>query len=102
MEWTVCARDAHCCDLLFFIAGGCRFSRESLFVFKGHAKAVSYVKFLSGDELVSASTDSTLKLWSTTDKECKRTFSGHTNEKNFVGLRFEHSFACSAFQAQEL
>lgn len=29
----------------------------------GHLKAVSYAKFLNGDEIVSASTDSQLKLW---------------------------------------
>jgi WD40 repeat protein len=34
-----------------------------LFVFRGHRKAVSYVKFLSSNELASASTDSTLRLW---------------------------------------
>uniref|UniRef100_A0A7I4AMV6 RING-type domain-containing protein n=1 Tax=Physcomitrium patens TaxID=3218 RepID=A0A7I4AMV6_PHYPA len=37
--------------------------RTPLFVFKGHRKAVSYVKFMSSNELVSASTDSTLRLW---------------------------------------
>ena len=34
-----------------------------LYVFNGHRKAVSYVKFLSSNELASASTDSTLRLW---------------------------------------
>jgi WD40 repeat protein len=34
-----------------------------LYVFKGHRKAVSYVKFISPTELASASTDSTLRLW---------------------------------------
>ena len=34
-----------------------------LHVFSGHRKAVSYVKFLSPNELASASTDSTLRLW---------------------------------------
>ncbi|KAK6238616.1 hypothetical protein QUC31_004085 [Theobroma cacao] len=34
-----------------------------LHVFSGHKKAVSYVKFLSENELASASTDSTLRLW---------------------------------------
>lgn len=34
-----------------------------LHVFSGHKKAVSYVKFLSDNELASASTDSTLRLW---------------------------------------
>ncbi|GER31566.1 transducin/WD40 repeat-like superfamily protein [Striga asiatica] len=32
-------------------------------VFSGHKKTVSYVKFLSENELASASTDSTLRLW---------------------------------------
>ena len=44
-------------------------------VFSGHRKAVSYVKFLSNDELASASTDSTLRLWDVKEnlpvsKEC--------------------------------
>jgi E3 ubiquitin-protein ligase RFWD2 len=34
-----------------------------LHIFKGHRKAVSYVKFISPNELASASTDSTLRLW---------------------------------------
>ena len=36
---------------------------QPLHVFNGHKKAVSYVKFLSNNELASASTDSTLRLW---------------------------------------
>lgn len=36
-------------------------------VFSGHNKAVSYVKFLSSNELASASTDSTLRLWDVKD-----------------------------------
>ncbi|KAK3814122.1 MAG: WD40-repeat-containing domain protein [Benniella sp.] len=59
---------------------------EPLYVFKGHRKAVSYVKFLGREELVSASTDSTLKLWNTLRMNCVRTYTGHVNEKNFVGL----------------
>lgn len=35
-----------------------------LYVFKGHRKAVSYVKFLNANEVVTASTDCTLRLWS--------------------------------------
>ena len=34
-----------------------------LFFFHGHRKAVSYIRFISSTEFVSASTDSTLKLW---------------------------------------
>lgn len=36
---------------------------QPLYVFSGHTKAVSYVKFLSNNELASGSTDSTLRLW---------------------------------------
>eukprot|EP00898_Chlorokybus_atmophyticus_P008924 jgi/Chlat1/9032/Chrsp94S08300 len=63
-----------------------------LSVLGGHQKAVSYVKWLDGHTLVSASTDNTLKLWDVHKAsmeghvECERTFTGHTNEKNFVGL----------------
>jgi E3 ubiquitin-protein ligase RFWD2 len=40
---------------------------QPLHVFSGHKKAVSYVKFLSNNELASASTDSTLRLWDVKD-----------------------------------
>lgn len=36
---------------------------QPLYVFSGHRRAVSYVKFLSSNELASASIDSTLRLW---------------------------------------
>ncbi len=60
--------------------------RSELFTFRGHSKAVSYVRFMSQTELISASTDSTLKLWDIEQRTCKRTFQGHINDKNFVGL----------------
>ena len=47
---------------------------------------MSYVKFLNSSEIVSASTDSQLKLWSIPESTCVRSFKGHVNEKNFVGL----------------
>ena len=45
-------------------------------VFKGHRKAVSYVKFLNSTDIVSASTDSQLKLWNVNQKNCIRSFTG--------------------------
>ncbi|KAJ2025282.1 hypothetical protein GGI06_000648 [Coemansia sp. S85] len=70
--------NVHCFDL--------RMPKQPLCVLRGHRKAVSYTRFLSPDEIISASTDSSLKLWNMRTQECVRTFSGHTNEKNFVGL----------------
>jgi E3 ubiquitin-protein ligase RFWD2 len=80
------------CHLAFGSADHCvhyydlRSTREPLAMFKGHRKAVSYVKFLGGEELVSASTDSNLRLWTLSKPHCLRSFTGHVNEKNFVGL----------------
>ena len=58
---------------------------------KKHSKSVSYVRFNnSGSSIISASTDSTLKLWSCCQDQntwqLDKTFRGHLNEKNFVGL----------------
>jgi len=59
-----------------------------LYVLSEHQKAVSYVDFLNSDELVSASIDSTVKLWnaSVTTNRSVRTFGDHVNRRNFVGL----------------
>eukprot|EP00698_Gefionella_okellyi_P024230 TRINITY_DN8495_c0_g1_i1.p1 TRINITY_DN8495_c0_g1~~TRINITY_DN8495_c0_g1_i1.p1 ORF type:complete len:597 (+),score=111.73 TRINITY_DN8495_c0_g1_i1:71-1861(+) len=71
---------------------------EPLVVFKGHRKAVSYVKFLNAEEFVSASTDSTLKLWNVNGGDAAvRTYHGHANEKNFVGLTADGDYiACGS------
>ncbi len=56
---------------------------------------MSYVRFCNPAELVSASTDSTLRMWSLAaaaaadgdgTEALQRVFEGHVNEKNFVGL----------------
>lgn len=62
-----------------------------LFNEKRHSKSVSYVRFANseGDSLLSASTDSSLKLLTMDQRNSwnvSRTFHGHLNEKNFVGL----------------
>ena len=107
-----------CYHLAFGSADHCvhyydlRSTKSPLNVFKGHRKAVSYVKFLNSEDIVSASTDSQLKLWNINQSHCARSFtgnnintvtsgpscrlscflnynssvSGHVNEKNFVGL----------------
>ncbi|ODN06461.1 E3 ubiquitin-protein ligase RFWD2 [Orchesella cincta] len=97
-----------CPESAYVIAFGCadhcvhyydfRNPREPLGVFYGHKKAVSYVKFASKDELVSASTDSHLKLWNLDESmSCVRSFQGHINEKNFVGLDTDGNYiACGS------
>ncbi|CAK9163033.1 unnamed protein product [Ilex paraguariensis] len=55
----------------------------------GHEKAVSYLKFMDSETLVSASTDNTLKLWDLSKTSssglstnaCVLTLRGHANEK---------------------
>lgn len=75
-----------------------RHAKRALAIFKGHKKAVSYVKFLNGKEMVSASTDSQLKLWNVDDQQGSiRSFVGHVNEKNFVGLATDGDYiACGS------
>ncbi|VDI54500.1 E3 ubiquitin-protein ligase RFWD2, partial [Mytilus galloprovincialis] len=74
-----------------------RNTKQAVMVFKGHRKAVSYCKFLNSQEIVSASTDSQLKLWEVSKPSCLRTFKGHTNEKNFVGLATDGDYiACGS------
>lgn len=66
-----------------------RNTRSAWCTLSGHGKAVSYVKFVDSETLVSASTDSTLKLWDLnkscnsglSTNACSLTFTGHTNEK---------------------
>eukprot|EP00891_Asterochloris_glomerata_P004417 jgi/Astpho2/4417/fgenesh1_pm.00067_%23_4_t len=52
-----------------------------LAVISGHSRAVSYVRWLGSDSIVSASTDNHLKLW-----DVGTATQSHVNEKNFVGL----------------
>lgn len=74
-----------------------RNASKPLDVLKGHKKAVSYVKFADSATIVSASTDCTLRSWTLPGQgtpnllpaataQLSRVFSGHVNEKNFVGL----------------
>uniref|UniRef100_A0A1I8BAT2 WD_REPEATS_REGION domain-containing protein n=1 Tax=Meloidogyne hapla TaxID=6305 RepID=A0A1I8BAT2_MELHA len=59
---------------------------KPLNVFRGHKKAVSYVKYANENEVISASTDSHLRLWDINSGKCLQTMRGHQNEKNFVGM----------------
>jgi len=71
--------------------------KQPLNVFKGHKKAVSYCKFVDKHHFVSASTDSHLKMWQVDGHQAVRTFKGHTNDKNFVGMDATGEFiACGS------
>ncbi|KAG2617408.1 protein SPA1-RELATED 2-like [Panicum virgatum] len=76
----------------------------------GHGKAVSYVRFLDPQTLISASTDNTLKIWDlnrtncsglSTDS-CSLTLNGHTNEKNFVGLSVHDGYITCGSETNEV
>ncbi|XP_022955102.1 E3 ubiquitin-protein ligase COP1-like [Cucurbita moschata] len=75
---------------------------QPLHVFNGHKKAVSYVKFLSNNELASASTDSTLRLWDVKEYMPLCVYRGHTNEKNFVGLTVNSEYIACGSETNEV
>merc|ERR1711988_595052 len=51
---------------------------QSLLTFTGHKDSVNSICYIPGkNQIVSASSDKTLKLWSLDDEECKQTFRGH-------------------------
>ncbi|XP_024159714.1 E3 ubiquitin-protein ligase COP1 isoform X3 [Rosa chinensis] len=75
---------------------------QPLHVFSGHRKAVSYVKFLSNNELSSASTDSTLRLWDVKENLPLCTYRGHMNEKNFVGLAVNNDYIACGSETNEV
>uniref|UniRef100_A0A7N0TQJ0 Uncharacterized protein n=1 Tax=Kalanchoe fedtschenkoi TaxID=63787 RepID=A0A7N0TQJ0_KALFE len=93
---------AYCYDL--------RYPRSPWCTLAGHGKAVSNLKFVDSKTLVSASTDNSLKLWdlskTTHDGQsvnaCTLTFSGHTNDKNFVGLSVEDGFIACGSETNEV
>ncbi|KAK5777732.1 protein SPA1-RELATED 2 isoform X1 [Gossypium arboreum] len=87
-----------------------RNARAPWCVLDGHDKAVSYVKFLDSETVVTASTDNTLKLWDLNktssggmpSNACSLTFCGHTNEKNFVGLSVVDGFIACGSETNEV
>ncbi|KAH1115100.1 hypothetical protein J1N35_008478 [Gossypium stocksii] len=84
----------HCFDL--------RNISTPIHVFSGHKKTVSYMKFLSENELTSASTDSTLKLWDAKKNLPLRTFRGHAKENNFVGLTINSYYIACGSETNEV
>ncbi|XP_020575573.1 protein SUPPRESSOR OF PHYA-105 1-like [Phalaenopsis equestris] len=132
--WTI--KERHCIDTIKNVANVCcvqfsphsshlltfgsadykiycydlRNTRSPWCTLSGHGKAVSYVKFVDSQTLVSASTDNTLKLWDLSKSSasglstnaCSLTFSGHTNEKNFVGLTVLDGYIACGSETNEV
>ncbi|CAA7408608.1 unnamed protein product [Spirodela intermedia] len=82
--------------------------RAPLYTLVGHAKTVSYVKFVDSSTLVSASTDNSLKLWDLSAASSRvldspvQTFAGHTNVKNFVGLSISDGYIATGSETNEV
>ncbi|OWM81413.1 hypothetical protein CDL15_Pgr007451 [Punica granatum] len=74
----------------------------------GHNKTVSYVKFVDSTNLVSASTDNTLKLWDLSMCTSRvvdtplQSYTGHTNVKNFVGLSVAEGYIATGSETNEV
>ena len=60
------------------------------------------MRWLSDGEVVSASTDSTLRLWDIHSARESRVFRGHVNEKNFVGLAADSEFIACGSETNEV
>ncbi len=60
------------------------------------------MRWLSDGEVVSASTDSTLRLWDIHAARESRVFRGHVNEKNFVGLAADSEFIACGSETNEV
>ncbi|XP_027354729.1 protein SPA1-RELATED 3-like isoform X2 [Abrus precatorius] len=73
----------------------------------GHNKTVSYIKFIDTVNLVSASTDNTLKLWDLSLCSARvidspiQSFTGHLNVKNFVGLSVSDGYIATGSETNE-
>lgn len=81
-----------------------RHPAKPLATLTGHRKAVSYVRWAGEGEVVSASTDSTLRLWDAAGGDGaapERIYEGHSNEKNFVGLGVEGDFIACGSETNE-
>ena len=64
---------------------------------------MSYVRFQGANRLVSASTDSTLRLWDLEGSGSARAvYDGHINDKNFVGLSTEGDFVACGSETNEV
>lgn len=75
-----------------------RYRAEPVYKLEAHGRALSYVRFSGAAQLVTASVDGTVKCWDLSRQPAAagklvplRTYSGHRNLKNFVGLSVRDS-----------
>lgn len=74
----------------------------------GHNKTVSYIKFIDSLNLVSASTDNTVKLWDLSMSTSRvldcplQSYTGHLNVKNFVGLSVSDGYIATGSETNEV
>ncbi|XP_010444626.1 PREDICTED: WD repeat-containing protein RUP1-like [Camelina sativa] len=60
---------------------------DPLIVLDGHTKTVTYARFMDPHTIVTGSTDGSLKQWDINNgRRVVRTYRGHVNSRNFVGL----------------
>lgn len=60
---------------------------DPLIVLDGHTKTVTYARFLDPYTIITGSTDGSLKQWDINNgRRVVRTYRGHVNSRNFVGL----------------
>lgn len=82
--------------------------RAPLCTLVGHNKTVSYIKFVDTVNLVSSSTDNTLKLWDLSTCTSRvidspiQSFTGHMNVKNFVGLSVSDGYIATGSETNEV
>ncbi|CAI9092200.1 OLC1v1027386C1 [Oldenlandia corymbosa var. corymbosa] len=55
-------------------------------VLDGHRKAVTYIRFIDHDTMVTSGIDGSLKMWHAGDRRVVRSYTGHVNTRRFVGL----------------
>ena len=79
-----------------------RLNQKNCSLHAGHRKAVSYVKFMNGKQLVSCSVDNSLCLWDISSSSLVRTYGGHVNKKNFVGMSVNSNYIASGSEASQV
>jgi hypothetical protein len=66
-------------------------------------KALAYVKFMNRTEIIASCVNSSLSLWDLASLSRVRTYSGHVNVRNFVGMEVNGDYiVCGSESSQVL